>query len=554
MLRRINQSSTVHSCPFWIIGITVFVLVLAPPVSAQKFRVRPMRIELTLLASRKTEQVVYISNRHTDKALTLDLKVVDVTQKEDANPVVIEPDSDSNTSNFDTSKLRSCLEWIKLSDPNVKVGPMSTVPVTLTIKVPGNSRGFYMAGLTVQTRPSPEARGAAVVIRYLVPILIEIQGRPMRQKIDLTDIGMEFRQQTLMARPTTLTSMSIVNQGGTFSRLRGSVTVKNFSRGHWREVTTTEIKRDVGIIPGVKLNLKTDIRRSLPSGKYKLLGNLYADGRRVKALEKDIDFAGDPSVTEVVADVALDLEPAELFINGVPGATRTATIRVDNASDDTVDIVAATAIPQILQGVAFGDLDGEELACASWVKVVPDRFTLRAGGRQNLRVIVKMPNPISMHANYYTLLVLWARYPDGMSAGKTTALVCVQNKNVESKPLAQPMKLTLAAEEESKYVIVARFGNIGNAHFKHRCTAAVTTPANETITNLLLTGKAEMWLPLEVRDFSGVLDVFDFATGTYSLMAILEYATPEGIIGQTTQGIPIRVSMEGGQRIVEIIK
>jgi hypothetical protein len=208
------------------------------------------------------------------------------------------------------------------------------------------------------------------------------------------------------------------------------------------------------------------------------------------------------------------------------------------------------AIPAVLKGVAFGELKGEDLACAEWVQVVPEKFTLRGGARQNLRILAKMPNAELTHASYYTLLDLRASYPDGQNAGVTTALICVENKSVEPKPTAQPMKLTIAAMEESKYVVVGRFGNVGNIHFTPVCGAMATTAAGASMTGALLSGKTGVMLPLEVRDFSGIVDFSKLAAGMGRLTAILEYAGE-----QVSTEIPIRVSIgPGEQRTVEIVK
>jgi len=533
---------TSHSIPYILTAISA-ILISAGPAFAEKFRVRPMKIELTPRAGRTVERVLRMRNERADSTLTLDIALVELTQAQDGNPKVIEPGLD-----IDTSSAPSCSNWIKLSSDSVKVEPLGAASVMLTVKVPPYAHGFYIAGVTVQTKPRPETGGATIALRFLIPILIEIQGPPMRRKINLTDVGMEFRWQSEQTPATTLVSMEIANQGKTFSRLKGSAKVQNFSNGHWRDITTTQFKK-VGIIPGVTLNLKSDIGRSLPSGKYRLKGKLYVDGRRAKPIEKEIDFVGDPSIKTAAADAALDLEPTELFINSMPGAMRTSVIRVSNASDSTVDIIAAATIPSSLRGVAFGELMGEDLSCAKWVKVAPERFTLRPGGQQGIRIMSKMPKAESMLANYYTNIGLWARYTDGQNAGVTTALVCLENKSIKAEPAVQAMKVTLAVEGASRYAIVGRFGNTGNVHIRPRCRAALITTGGRTVARILLAGESGMMLPLEVRDFSGVFDFSKIQAGTYRLEAVLQYTG-----GRVTKAIPIRVSVKDGQRVVEIIE
>jgi hypothetical protein len=146
-------------------------------------------------------------------------------------------------------------------------------------------------------------------------------------------------------------------------------------------------------------------------------------------------------------------------------------------------------------------------------------------------------------------LALQARYPDGRSAGTTNSTVCVGNKLVESQAAAQPMRLTLSAEEESNYVVSARFGNVGKIHFLPRCTASivgVSGPGTETV----LAGAGGVMLPLEVRDFSGLLDFSRVGAGTYRVNASLEYALNRIVAKEA----PVRVSVAGGQSVVEVIE
>ncbi len=372
----------------------------------------------------------------------------------------------------------------------------------------------------------------------------------MRQKIELNDVRMEFVEQSEKHPATTLLSMGIENQGRTFSRIKGAARVMRYWEGRWGNVATAEFK-EIGILPGIELNLQSDLARRLPSGRYKLTGTLYVDGRRIRPLEKEIEFVGDPSVTKVAVDTPLILEPPILSVSAVPGANRTAVIRVENASEDPVIIEAAASIPPVLQCVALGDLKGDDLSCAGWVKVMPEKFTLRGAGRQNIGVIIKMPKAESSHPNYYGLLSLRATYPDGQSAGQTTTLICVQNKMAEANAAAQVMKLTLAADELSKYIVHAKFGNIGNVHYTPKTTAAVTTAIGATVTQTALSGETGLMLPLETRDFSGVLDFSRVDPGTYILKAVLEYDGG----GAVNKEMPISVSVdEDQQRLVEIIK
>jgi len=529
----------------WVIVTIMAVLMSAGQASGQ-IVAQPMKMRFTPFPGRLVRTPLKFENHNTNESKTLDLTLVDLTQRDDASTLIIE-----NGSDFDISKMSSCRQWINLSTETVEVGPLRTFPVVVSVKVPPDAHGFYAAGIIAKIRPRPGATGVGLVIRFLIPITVEVQGRLVRHKIELTDVGMEFRQATAEDPTTTLASLSIENNGGTYSSLNGQAVIRKLSGKYWRLISTVEFQ-ERNIIPGVKLNLKSDIGRSLPSGKYRVTGTLHVDGRRLKPLEKEITFAGDPSVSKAVTDAALNLQPLEVSIkNAQSGATRSAVIKIENASEDTVNVTATLGLPPVLENVAFGELKGEDLTCAEWVKMEPEKFTLRGGARRSIRIITKMPNSELTHARYYALLSLRAKYLDGQSAGERTALVYIENKGVEDILMAQPLKLSIAAMEESKYIVVGRFGNLGNSHFTPKCRAMVrnlTTGA--TAARLLLSGKPGVMLPLEVRDFSGVVDFSRFIAGTYRLTAILEYAGK-----QVLTEIPLRISLgPNEQRLVEIVQ
>jgi hypothetical protein len=322
---------------------------------------------------------------------SIGLSVVDLTQWEDGEWQIIEPNTD-----FDTSALSSCKEWIQLRTTSVDLGPMGARSVDVFLRVPPGIRGFYTAGILASLKPRPDATDITVILRFLVPVLAEVQGRPMRHKIELEDIGLELVEGFGGKPATTMVSMNVANNGGTYSHLQAFAKVRGFWDGHWREVTDSEFK-GVSIIPGAKFKLKHNIERSLPPGKYRVSGALYVDGRRAKRIEKELNFVGDTSITKVATDAPLDVLPSNVLINCRPGATRTTAIKVRNASDETVNIQTGLALPGNLQGVAFGDLKGDDLDCTEWVKIQPESFTLRSMSQQSVRITATMPKSVEMN-------------------------------------------------------------------------------------------------------------------------------------------------------------
>ena len=525
-------------------------LLLSAGSAFGQFTVEPMKLELQVTPGKIVKSLVRIRNFDPNEMHTIDLKIVELTQSEEGSWAIVDP-NDPNTG--DVSKLSSCSSWLRVNTGSVIVDPLQVVPLELTLRIPRGSRGFYTAGILASVRPRPGLGGVVMDVRFLVPVVVEIEGRTVRPKVEATDVGMEFVPASGTGPATTLVSMRIENNGESFSRLKPVVRVWSFSSGHWRVISTAEFSEN-GIIPGAKLNLKASLHKSLPAGKYKIGGMAYVDGRPTKRIEKEIDFAGDPQVTQVAADTPLDLEPTDMVIDSSPGAMRAGTIKVFNGANETVNIRVALGLPGYLQNTVVGDVRGVDLDCTSWLKIVPEQFTLQGeGGRQNLQVIANMPSPTVTHPCYYSLLALWATYPDGQSAGVTTMPICVRNTNVPADPNAQGLRVDIQDLGQSNFLIAARFGNFKTIHFTPITVKAAVIPTAGAggipRASIFLSGDPSLMLPFETRQFSGVMDFSALPADTYLLMARLEYAP------KTYAYCPklIQVSVEGDQRVVRTL-
>lgn len=538
-----------------VLFVAVAVLVSAGPAFGQ-FLVQPMKMEVAVRPGKIFKTTLDLQSLDPNEVHTIDLSIVELTQYDDGEWQIIEPNSvdDPNSPNFgfDISTLSSCSQWIGFKTASVVIKPFTEQSVDVYLRVPAGVRGFYYAGILASLRPRPDITGIPLVLRFFVPVLVEVQGRPIRHRVELKeDIGMKLVEAAEGKPATTVVSMGISNNGGTYSSLKAFAKVRGFWDGHWREVTEVEFPQ-VSIIPGAEFKLNKNIGRSLPSGRYQLSGVLYVDGRRTNRVEKEISFVGDTSVTKVAVDTPLDLRPSEVLINCRPGATRTAAVTVRNASDETVNVQMGLALPGNLQGVAFGDLKGDDLDCTGWLKIEPEKFTLRSMSQQSVRITAVMPKSAAQHPCYYALLGMFSTYPDGQRGGVTTAYICVADESISTEPFVHGMKLSPALKGGSQYYIVARFGNFGRIHFTPiKCRAQVVTETGEPRAFIALSSsKSDIMLPLEVRDFSGIVDFSKFSAGLYRLAAALEYAP--GVVAQKQIGI--RVLPQGEQKVVEVVK
>jgi len=536
-----------------LVALTVVLFASSGSVFGQ-FTVQPMKLDLqiTSRSDKLLPQVIDIKNTDMEERHTIDLSIVDMTQDIYGDWQVIEPNS-----GFDTSKLASLKGSIRVNPTSVTLEPGQSTSVEVLIAVPRGSRGFSCAGV-LATLGSMQGTDIPFRLRFVVPVILQIMGRSMRHQVLPVDVGMQFIEAGTRGTgspATTLLSMDIENNGPTFPRCRPLARIWSWAGEHWRHVTTTafqDMSNDIGIIPGAKVTVKTDLLKTLPPGRYKIAGELYVDGKRTKRLDKIIEFAGDPDTSNLAVDRALDLDQSSIVIESLPGSTRTKMMKVQNASNEIVNVQAVLELPQHMPSAVLGDVKGLDMDCSPWVKIEPRKFTLKGeGATQVVRITSSMPKSALKCPHYYADLKFWSSYPDGQIAGWTTAQLIVSNiKFQDVEPKAWVKSMTPYHISGSKYQIAAQFNNPGITHFQPiKCKAAVT----QLTSNIPRVG-AELesdfrgyMLPFEYRNFSGIIDLSAIDAGDYRLSVGLQYAVGKWEWKQSA----IRVTIEGGRRVLE---
>jgi hypothetical protein len=279
----------------------------------------------------------------------------------------------------------------------------------------------------------------------------------------------------------------------------------------------------------------------VPSGSYRLRGELSVDGRRVAPIEKEIDFKGGPGGDSLAYDTALLLEPGAVHMNIVPGATRTSILRIENPGADPVIVKMSSATPRGLIGVAMGDLLGTSFSAEPWTQIIPSEFTIRPGTKQNVRVMSRIPQDGVNHPHYYADLVMSGAYADGQSAGETRSTVDLSNKAIAAAPDGVVEQVALAeGSEPDQYFAQVRFTNTGNVHLAPTTRLFLLSAQGGQLRNVELTGDEGLLLPLNKRIFSGELSLKGIEPGYYALRALVEIADDKNITSQQ----PIRVEAE----------
>ena len=562
------------------IATVVTIVLLAGSSAFGQFIIQPMKIETDVRAGRRGKIEVTLENLTRTNVETIDLRIVDMSQDPNGIWQVIEPDAqiinDPNGARWanvgtvdapkylDVSKLRSCRDWLRLGEDSVVLDPLRRKAVDLSIRVPSGTVGYYSAALLAQTRFRPGEVGihASVVLQFVVPVILEVQGRVLPHEIKLTDVNLQYRAQQETTPAATLVTMGIENTGQTYNRLIGVTRIWSHVGGHWQRITEKEFL-DTGIIPGVALNLKEDVGRPLASGKYRIEAFLYVDGRRSDSLEKEIEFEGDARVRPTEPDAALTPDPREITIEALPGAARGKSMMLINASEETILVDVEVTLPDEMRYTAIVNRDGETLradkmSCVEWLDVTPKQVRLTGYSRRNLRIMARMPRDVEPFPSFYATIHLKARHPDGSDAGETAGYIYVENTKVEGQARIRGTQLTLGESSPQRYLVTAQFENSGLTHIMPRCRAVLTTLERSGGPGMIrrridLSGDAYEgggnMLPCERRKFAGVLDISNLLPGEYRLTGILEHGMGERT--QIQKGIEIKE--QNGQKTVELI-
>ncbi len=544
-----------------IIGIMIVVLSAGSTAFAD-FLIQPIIMKRQVYPGRAVRLEFRIENLSRDTTEEVSLRLAELTQ--DANGVWQDVYLDDPNNRVSVSTLRSCKSWLSNTVENVVLDPFQAVPVTIVANVPAGTRGFYFAALMAETKPRETAidspfGGALVGLRYLVPVILESQGIPLPHQIELTDVGLTYQPATLES-PTAavIASMSVVNKGGTYSRLQGLLRVQQESGGNWRRIADLKLP-GCGIIPGVALNLKQDMGTPLPSGKYKVEGYLYVDGRRGNAVQKEIDFAGDTRVVDPRSLASIDLDKEDLLIDVVPGSSRGGAVVVTNGSEQQVTVRVEFMLPSHMHNLISGrGVRSDDLSCVDWVNVMPTEFTLHRYARRSVNLNVRMPATATEYSHYYGMLRLHATYADGSSAGVREARVCLANGKMPGTNLIDAQTFTLSEASPSRYIATSTFSNGGVTYINPTCRGVLTGPGDMRYEQFLMeaSGQGGLFLPFESRTFSGVLDVSNVPVGAYRLTAALQYrgrdASSQATLENAQNQIIIEVYEQGGQKAARV--
>jgi len=502
-----------------------------------QFVVQPMVINAKGRPGSLIRKGFKLENRRKDESQYVTLEIVDLFQDRKGDWAVL--DSDMVPEQKEKSALSyhaSCKDWISIGRIDVEVSNYGSSTEKMAIKIPRGVRGFYCAGLKVALAPRPGLAGVLIKYEFVVPICVTIEGPSLRSRVALEDADILYVEQSEELGATTGVGLKIKNSGSTYSLIMPRASVYHLTpKGRSRV-----IKRDLQfparkIIPGGEFDLFMDLKNSLPSGTYKVAATLNVDGRRVKGLNKTIEFENPGLAGEAHLDASMRVNPTNVEFEMAPGRVDNQRIVISNFSDEDIVIKAVPVVPDgFLQKVST--LRGEDLSCANWITIRPDEIPIRAGGQRNVSVSVRMPKEQDLPvlnidlSNYYASLKFYGFYRDRTSAGVTSSLVNVTIKGADPIPSVQERECDIRDLGNSKFKLLGTYVNFGMIHVTPVCRATIRSEGdglNQAIqyANIKLENDDtdSILMPFETRTFSADMDFGDIPVGRYVVETRLDY-------------------------------
>ncbi len=540
---------------YLILFILIFIQnFYAIKAESQGLNVRPMKLDIPVEPGKRYQTDIELRNT-TDAPIIVDIQLVDLSQHYNGRWKII-----SDESNDEINESFSCKEWLNF-DPNfvdistedniysINLDPLEMKPIRVSMEIPRNSRGTHGAGIIAQTRKPRNNAGINIILRFLIPVFLDIKGTFVRKQIDILDTFIIVETDKETNSQNEFIVVDFINSGHTMPKISGAVTLFRNLNKRWVRITELNMPSKP-IIPGVTVALFQKCPRRLPSGKYRIDCHMKVDGKRLRLYRKELDYIGDPSVgSNIVSDASINLEPTQLILEGIPGSTRSSYLTLNNLSEDDINVICKVEIPKSLEGISHEDIQGKELSCHLWTKTTQEKFQIKSNSKRRIPIIISFPKNSSVKPFYYCIFNVIAYYLDGQFASKSESLIIVKNKKLESKPNLVFGNISITENNENKYDMLVECENLGNMHLNVKCKCFLKkTFSMNVIKEIEMFNEDKSFiLPMNKISFYGTLDPTDIDVGDYIISLDSEFED-----SKISKDLPITVLNKDNNKCIEI--
>lgn len=501
-----------HLVIFALGGFAVPAIGLAQEIGIM---VQPVILEVQPRPGESVALPVSVRSTSATAVQTVETALWPLYQSPEGKFAVLEPGSDP----LPPPPGRSCLAWTRVDKETLQIPPGGVETVRVSMQVPPNAVGFYAGALIVQTKPEPRPGAITLRIRFLVPILIHIQGRAVTRKVTTRGAGMALIPKSDKEQAGTLFTVSVANEGETLATVSGSLTVFVESAGRWRRVTRITVP-ERRLLPGTSAAIPIRSEMRLPRGKFRLTAELTMDGSRLPQAMSEVEYQGDPEIASVSSEADIMALPSVVEVQCAPGATRTATFAIRNGGTEPVVLAGSASAPPSLQGVAYGELKGDDLDGSKMVAVTAPGSTIAPGREGRFRLTIQLPSDGAPRPAYYAVVNVSATSPEGQPVGNIPVLVVIRNQSAKAtEKLAPSGRVTLVRSGDGVIQAIGRFSNLGDTDIEFRWSADLLQGGGPTVSAVLhnFEDDSQRLLPLATAVCNVRFDLARLAPGTYTL-------------------------------------
>jgi len=505
-----------------------------------QFIVQPMQLVVQGRRSSVVTKAFKLENRDTTQAHFVTIELVDLFQaKNGGHWQVFEPNMlMEKDSGYNSETHPSCKDWISVRRNEVEVPSSDSTSESLSVRIPGNARGFSCAGLKVTLKPRPGLVGVVFKYDFVVPILVSVDGHALTSNVKVVSAGLKYEGGGSGQQERVSLLASMANNGTAYSKFTATASI-------WQVLETgrsRSVKKDLKLfekpmVPGSEFNTATDLGSDLPTGKYKISIRLNVDGRRVKGLTQEVDFVNPTQSGLAHVDAAMRLNPARVDLDMNPGRVGNQKIVIRNYSDEDIVVKAVPVVPDAFAN-RVTTVRGNDISCADWIEIRPNELPIRAGGQRTVTVVVRMPKEDQLPVltidptNYYSMVKFYGFYRDRSSAGISSALVNVKKRGAEPVPTVQQKELKIQSLGQSRFLIVGVFANYGTVDVTPTCVGRILAESSGSSGSTINYGKIRLTnedadavlMPFTSRAFSTEYDFSNIPAGRYTVVLRLDYA------------------------------
>lgn len=514
--------------------ILLFFVVYSHSAVATGFRVQPSIIEFEISPGRVAVTTVQLTNPSLVRDVDILIEPYETIQGVNGSMSF----SEARTSNSEVgSSPHSCVSWIVIPEQSTTLAPGESREIEVRFVVPTTAVGDNVGAIGFRTVPRNGEGQIALSVRLMTLVEISVVGRTATRKLDLAEPKLAYHPAVDESSAHETVTIGVHNVGESTVHVEGTIVINEIVGERSRRVMAIPLNK-IKVMPGSRFDIVQKTQRRLPSGRYSVTADLMSDQRHFVSRALGVDFLGDPSISELVADAIVLLDPPVLETDGTPRAKRRQFATIKNDSADTLSVRLRVDPVSQLETAYMGSVLGVELLCHEWASVEPRSITMPPGAVRRVAVVWAFPESDVLRPSSYGILNMEATYEDGQHACGGSILLVARDARAQPVRKLEILRASLMQIEKAKYSISVEYGNTGETDLRVVWDAEVFDYGRRRrMQAVAFSEDGRPVLPMGKYRTEGTLDIDDLDVGSYWLTL---NARHDGVIAGKVYDLEVR--------------